>query len=47
MYKTAIGAMLPYMDEICGNPSSLHSAGQRANEALTDARGWIAARHSV
>ena len=34
--------MLPYMNEIYGNPSSLHSEGQRANEALTNARERIA-----
>ena len=38
MRRTAIEAMLPYMEEIYGNPSSLHSIGQRANEALMDAR---------
>ena len=43
MSKTAINAMLPYMDEIYGNPSSLHSAGQRAAEALADARQRVAA----
>jgi cysteine desulfurase len=43
MSRTAIEAMLPYMDEIYGNPSSLHSVGQRANEALTDARQRAAA----
>lgn len=42
MSKTAIEAMLPYMDSIYGNPSSLHSAGQRANEALINARERIA-----
>ena len=42
MSKTAIRAMLPYMDEIYANPSSLHSAGQRASEALADARDRIA-----
>ena len=42
MSKAAIQAMLPYMDEIYGNPSSLHSPGQRANEALTLARQRIA-----
>ena len=36
--------MLPYMDRIYGNPSSLHSVGQRANEALCDARERIAKR---
>ncbi len=35
--------MLPYMDTIYGNPSSLHSAGQAAAEALADARQRIAA----
>ena len=40
--KRAIEAMLPYLDEVYGNPSSLHSAGQRAKEALEDARLRIA-----
>ncbi len=43
MSQRAVAAMLPYMNEIYGNPSSLHTIGQRANEALTDARGRIAA----
>ena len=34
--------MLSYMDGVYGNPSSLHSVGQEANEALTDARERIA-----
>lgn len=42
MSDHAIQAMLPYMNDIFGNPSSLHSAGQRANEALTNARERIA-----
>lgn len=42
MSKTAINAMLPYMDSIYGNPSSLHSVGQKANEALYEAREKIA-----
>ena len=42
MSKAAIEAMLPYMSEVYGNPSSLHSVGQRANEALSDARERIA-----
>ena len=42
MSKTAINAMLPYMDSVYGNPSSLHSVGQEANEALTNARERIA-----
>ncbi len=44
MSQTAIHAMLPYMDTIYGNPSSLHSAGQAAAEALADARQRIANR---
>jgi cysteine desulfurase len=35
-------AMLPYMDEVFGNPSSLHSSGRKAKEALDDAREAIA-----
>ncbi len=42
MSKTAINEMLPYFDKIYGNPSSLHSVGQAANEALYKARGRIA-----
>lgn len=41
--KTVIKAMLPYMDSIYGNPSSLHSAGQEAAEALANARKKVAA----
>ncbi len=40
--KTAIEAMTPYFDTVYGNPSSLHSAGQDAAEALADARERIA-----
>ena len=43
MSRTAIDAMLPYMEEIYGNPSSLYSIGQRAKEALEQARSDIAA----
>lgn len=42
MSKTAINAMLPYMDMVYGNPSSLHTAGQTAAEALAKARRRIA-----
>jgi cysteine desulfurase len=42
MSKTAIDAMIPYMGEIYGNPSSLHTVGQKANEALTEARERVA-----
>ena len=40
--KTALEAMLPYYEEIYGNPSSLHTAGQRAAEALLEARTRMA-----
>ncbi|MCM1150374.1 MAG: cysteine desulfurase NifS [Butyricicoccus sp.] len=43
MSRAAINAMLPYMDEIYGNPSSLYGFGQRAKEALEEARARIAA----
>lgn len=44
MSRTAIDAMLPYMETYYGNPSSLHSVGQKAAEALSDARESIARR---
>ena len=40
--EVALKAMMPYFSEIYANPSSLHSAGQRA-EALLDARERVAA----
>ena len=43
MSRSAIDAMLPYMEEIWGNPSSLYEAGQKAAEALWSARERIAA----
>ena len=42
MSSKAIEAMLPYMDKIYGNPSSLHTAGQQAKEALDNARERVA-----
>lgn len=43
MSKVALDAMLPYMQENFGNPSSLHSVGQKAAEALWRARETVAA----
>ena len=43
MSPAAITAMLPYMETIWGNPSSLYGAGQRAAEALQSARERSAA----
>ena len=42
MSRSAIEAMLPYMDKLYGNPSSLYSFGQEAKEALEDARARVA-----
>lgn len=42
MSRTAIEAMLPYMETHYGNPSSLHSVGQAAAEALQAARNTMA-----
>ena len=42
MSQTAIQAMLPYFDKVYGNPSSLHSVGQVAKEALDEARKTVA-----
>ena len=43
MSDRAVQAMLPLLQENFGNPSSLHSVGQRAKEALENARDSIAA----
>ena len=42
MSPVAIEAMLPYFDKVYGNPSSLHSVGQEAKEALDAARETVA-----
>ncbi|MBO4276893.1 MAG: cysteine desulfurase NifS [Clostridia bacterium] len=42
MSKSAIAAMMPFLDEYYGNPSSLYTAGQKAKEALETARADIA-----
>lgn len=41
--ETALQAMRPILARNMATPSSLHSFGQRANEALTEAREKIAA----
>ncbi|MCH5153959.1 MAG: cysteine desulfurase NifS [Clostridiales bacterium] len=43
MCDEAIAAMTPYLKNVYGNPSSLHTAGQVAKEALEEARAKIAA----
>ena len=43
MSRTAIDAMIPYMEKVYGNPSSLYSIGQEAKEAIEKAREQIAA----
>ena len=43
MSQVAIDAMVPYLNKVYGNPSSLHSAGQEAKEALENARQTVAA----
>lgn len=42
MSQVAKEAMLPYFDKIYGNPSSLHSVGQEAAEAMSAARTTMA-----
>ena len=43
MSQVAIDAMVPYFNKVYGNPSSLHSVGQEAKEALENARQTVAA----
>lgn len=40
--KTALDAMMPYLTENYGNPSSLHTIGQTAAEALQKSRETVA-----
>ena len=42
MSTTAVEAMLPFMRDSFGNPSSLHTVGQKAAEALSAARETVA-----
>jgi len=42
MSRTAIDAMIPFMEEHFGNPSSLYSIGQKAREALEQCRNEVA-----
>ena len=41
--KAALDAMMPYLTDFYGNPSSLYAFGQKATEALQSARETIAA----
>ena len=41
--KTALDAMLPYLTEYYGNPSSLYAFAQKATEAVAEARATVAA----
>ncbi len=43
MSRVAIDAMIPYMEEHYGNPSSLYTIGQEAKEAIESARADVAA----
>ena len=40
--KTALDAMMPYLTDQYGNPSSLYAHGQRAKEALDESRETVA-----
>lgn len=43
MSRTAVAAMLPYLEEYYGNPSSLYMFGQKSKEAIEEARATVAA----
>ena len=42
MHPEVVEAMLPFMRNPPGNPSSLHSAGRMARSAVETARGQVA-----
>jgi cysteine desulfurase len=37
-----VAGMVPYLEEFYGNPSSIHRFGQRARQAMDEARGQVA-----
>ena len=41
-HPEVVEAMLPYLSDACGNPSSIHSFGQEAKAAIEEARDKIA-----
>jgi len=41
MSDKAVAAMTPYFQQFYGNPSSLHTVGQQAAEALADSQRLI------
>jgi cysteine desulfurase len=41
-HPDVVKVMLPYFNDIFGNPSSIHSIGQEAKSAVDAARAWIA-----
>ena len=43
LYPEALDAMMPYLSERFGNPSSFHTIGQEAKRALEDSREKVAA----
>jgi cysteine desulfurase len=47
MHPEALRRMLPYMTELYGNPSSIHSSGRDALAAITQARDSIGAALNV
>ena len=42
LHPAVLEAMLPYFGSSFGNPSSLHSYGRKARQAVTEARDQIA-----
>jgi cysteine desulfurase len=42
IHPKAYQAMVPYLTEFYGNPSSIHDSGEKAREAIEEARGRVA-----
>jgi len=42
LHPKAFEAMIPYFKEFCGNPSSIHDGGEKAREAIEEARTKVA-----
>ncbi|TSB45674.1 cysteine desulfurase family protein [Alkalicoccobacillus porphyridii] len=47
LHPDTLEAMMPYLTEVFGNPSSIHHTGRRARQALDEARAVIATELNV
>ena len=47
VHPEVVAAMLPFFEEVYGNPSSVHAFGRAARDAVDDARAGIARTYQI